>query len=81
MAEYIAGKCNIGPKNRAFRAIAGILLLILIVLFSFFLNALGIEKIWKIFLLIPSFIAVLLILEAWEGFCVFNARRHKYDLR
>ncbi len=81
MADYEAGRCNIGPRGRVQRAVFGALA----VAFSFGVWGLfrlnAVPSGYLLILFLPLFAGFVAILEATLGFCVVYATRGVYDLR
>ena len=80
MADYVPGRCNIGPHGRAQRAAGGIVLIALSVLAGWFLRNGGAHEL-TLLLFLPLFAAFVAVFEAALGFCVVFAERGVYDMR
>ncbi len=81
MAEYAAGRCNIGTKGRAQRIAFGVLAII------FSLGLWGLIRLnagpsaYVLVLFLPLFAGFVSLFEGLLGFCVVYGVRGTYDLR
>lgn len=81
MNQYLAGACNIGPKNRVSRVLFGLIVLIASVYASAYLKGLLLPRWTQFILIIPLYVAFLGIWQGLFGFCVMHASKGTYDLR
>jgi len=81
MAEYQAGKCNIGSMNRLSRFIIGVLLLAVAWWSFFWIKNASLSPWFRLLLFFPLYGGFLGITQAAVGFCVSNAREKTFDLR
>lgn len=78
---YRPGVCNIGPRNRLARGTIGVVVLAATLWFWFGMEGLGLPRAVTFLLFVPLFVGFVSLYEAVLGFCVYQARRHAYDLR
>ena len=77
--EYVPGKCNIGNRGRTIRLTSGTALIALSVILAFtVLNAPN--RLFRLVLVLPTYVGLLAILEGSVSFCVLHASRGTYDL-
>jgi hypothetical protein len=81
MAEYTAGRCNIGPRGRLQRLAFGILAVVFSVGLWGLIRLNTLPSWFVLVLFLPLFAGFVSILEATLGFCVVYGTRGTYDLR
>ena len=72
--EYIAGICNIGPEEIARRRTLGWTALVITFLLLFILIVAGVNRMWRLCIMIPAMISATGFLQAHYRFCVGYAR-------
>ncbi len=81
MAEYLPGKCNIGPICRLVRAVTGATAMTLAFVGLGFMISHGFHPGFRLVLFFPLFLGYLGILQAITGFSAQHAFRGMYDMR
>ncbi len=81
MAQYAAGRCNIGPKGRTQRVVFGILAIVFSVGLWGLIRLNALPSGYVLILFLPLFAGFVAILEGFLGFCVVYGARGTYDLR
>ena len=77
--QYVAGKCNIGRKNRAKRIVTGAAFLVSAFFIYYLITGNQLDKTF-LMMLFPIFsLGFLTIIEAAKGFCVFYALNGTYN--
>ncbi|MFQ5950635.1 MAG: YgaP-like transmembrane domain [Candidatus Geothermarchaeales archaeon] len=75
------GVCNIGPWNRLWRGVAGVLFLFLAVGSVFLLMSTGAPRFYRLGVFFPLFLGSVMVLEATLGWCVLHGWRGTKDMR
>ncbi len=77
--KYAPGKCNIGARGRAIRLATGLGIIAIFVGFGVLARG-SVSPVFRLFLFIPFYIGLLVVLEGTMSFCVLHASRGTYDL-
>jgi len=78
--QYVAGVCNIGPKNRLRRTVIGAAFIVSSIFIYYFISSNGLDRTF-ILMLFPVFsIGFLNIIESIKGFCVLNGLNGTYNM-
>lgn len=78
--QYVAGKCNIGRKNRLKRTIIGGAFIVSAISIYYFISSNGMDRTF-VLMLFPVFsIGFLNIIESIKGFCVLNGLNGTYNM-
>ena len=78
--QYVAGVCNIGPKNRLRRTVIGAAFVVSSIFIYYFISSNGLDRTF-ILMLFPVFsMGFLNIIESIKGFCVLNGLNGTYNM-
>ena len=78
-SEYVPGRCNIGRRGRAIRLTTGLALIGLSIILGLIVLS-HINGLFRLVLVLPSYVGLIAILEGSMSFCVLYAARGTYDL-
>ena len=81
MKRYLPGRCNIGPRNRWGRFLAGMFSYAMGVWAWTFVAVNQMPVFFKVLLFVPFYLAFLGVYQGIFGFCIHHATKGTSDMR